>query len=122
MGPGKVILILFFAFVGWALCGAAMGIGMALTSVDNAIIIHAIAAPVIFTILSLIYFKKFNYTTPSQTGAIFVGFIIFMDITVVAMMIEKSFDMFRSLPGTWIPFGLIFTSTYLTGSRTIKSE
>jgi hypothetical protein len=28
---------------------------------------------------------------------------------------EKSFVMFKSLFGTWIPFGLIFLSTYLTG-------
>jgi hypothetical protein len=30
-------------------------------------------------------------------------------------MILRSFDMFTSLIGTWIPFALIFASTYLTG-------
>jgi hypothetical protein len=29
--------------------------------------------------------------------------------------------MFTGLPGTWIPLGLIFLSTYLTGSLTAKS-
>jgi hypothetical protein len=32
------------------------------------------------------------------------------------MLINRSFEMFTSLLGTWIPFALIFFSTYLTGS------
>jgi uncharacterized integral membrane protein len=38
-----------------------------------------------------------------------------MDFFLVALIINRSFDMFRSLLGTWIPFGLIFLSSYLTG-------
>jgi hypothetical protein len=91
---------------------------MAVTSVNNALIIHAIAAPIFFAIVSLVYFRKFNFTTPLQTAAIFIAFVIAMDFFVVAMLINRSFEMFASLLGTWIPFALIFASTYLTG----KSE
>jgi hypothetical protein len=38
-----------------------------------------------------------------------------MDFFVVALLIDKSLDMFNSLLGTWIPFVFIFTSTLLTG-------
>jgi hypothetical protein len=38
-----------------------------------------------------------------------------VDFFVVALLINRSLDMFASLLGTWIPFALIFTSTYLTG-------
>jgi hypothetical protein len=38
-----------------------------------------------------------------------------MDFFVVATLILRSFEMFTSLLGTWIPFTLIFTSTWLTG-------
>ncbi len=37
----KIIIILAHAFIGWALCGATMGFGMATTSLQNALIIHA---------------------------------------------------------------------------------
>ena len=111
----KLIIILVHALIGWALCGATMGIGMMVTSVENALIIHAIAAPIIFATISLIYFKKFNYTTPLQTAIIFVFFVVFMDVFVVALLIEKSFKMFTNILGTWIPFALIFISAYLTG-------
>jgi hypothetical protein len=65
--------------------------------------------------VSLVYFKKFNFTTPLHTGLIFVAFVILMDFFVVAMLINRSFDMFASWLGTWVPFALIFLSTYMTG-------
>lgn len=111
----KLIIVLVHALIGWALCGATMGIGMAVTSIENALIIHAIAALIIFATISLIYYKKFNYTTPLQTAIVFVFFVVFMDVFVVALLIEKSFEMFTNILGTWIPFALIFVSAYLTG-------
>ena len=111
----KAAVVLAFAFVGWALCFAVMGLGMALTSLDNALIVHAAAAPVIFAALSFVYFRRFGYTTPLQTAFAFVGFVIIMDLCLVAIVINRSFAMFQSLIGTWIPFGLIFLSTFGTG-------
>jgi hypothetical protein len=92
-----------------------MGIGMAVTSLDNTLVIHAIGAPIFFAIVSLVYFRKFNFTKPLPTAVIFVAFVIAMDVFVVAMLINRSFEMFTSLLGTWIPFALIFVSTWLTG-------
>jgi hypothetical protein len=111
----KIMIIIFHAFLGWVLCAAVMGIGMGVTTQHNALVIHALAAPVIFGALSLIYFTKFDYTTPLQTALMFLGFVIFMDFFLIAFLILKSFDMFKSILGTWIPFLLIFLSTYLTG-------
>jgi hypothetical protein len=118
----KTIIVLAHAFIGWVLCAATMGIGMSLTSLNNALIIHAIAAPVFFAGISLVYFRKFNYTTPLQTALIFIAFVVAMDFFVVAMLINRSFEMFTSLLGTWIPFALIFTSTYLTGLFVIQKK
>jgi hypothetical protein len=115
MNTQKIITILVHAFIGWALCGATMGIGMATMTLENALIVHGIGAPIFFTIISLIYFQKFNYTTAVQTAVIFVGFVIAVDFFVVALLINRSLEMFANLLGTWIPFALIFASTYLTG-------
>lgn len=121
MDMKKVFVILAHAFIGWALCGATMGIGMATMSIENALIVHAIGAPIFFTIISLFYFNRFNYTSPLQTALIFVGFVIFMDFFLVALLINRSLDMFANLLGTWIPFALIFASTYLTGLYFVKN-
>jgi hypothetical protein len=122
MNTRKFVVLLIHAFVGWLLCAAAMGIGMATTSLNNALVIHAIAAPIFFTGLSLVYFRKYNYTSPLQTAAFFITFVIAMDFFVVAMLINRSFEMFTSLLGTWIPFALIFASTYLTGLFVRRQE
>jgi hypothetical protein len=122
MKTTKTIIILVHAFVGWALCAATMGIGMAVTSLNNALLIHAFAAPIFFAGISLVYFRKFNYTTPLQTALIFIAFVVGMDFFLVALIINRSLAMFTSLLGTWIPFGLIFTSTWLTGMRITKTR
>ncbi len=111
----RYVIILVHAFIGWALCTASMVFGMMTLTLENALIVHAIGAPIFFTIVSLIYFQKFSYTTPLQTGIIFVFFVILVDFFVVALLINKSLEMFASLLGTWIPFTLIFVSTYMTG-------
>ena len=121
MSIREAVIILVHAFIGWALCAATMGIGMATLSMQNALIIHAVGAPIFFTVISLIYFHNFNYTSPLQTALIFVGFVITVDFFVVALLINRSLDMFTSLLGTWIPFALIFLSTYLTGLFSVKN-
>jgi hypothetical protein len=115
MKASTMLIIFAHAFLGWALCAATMGIGMAVTTLENTLIIHAIAAPIFFAGVSLVYFRKFNFTSPLQPAVIFVLFVIAMDFFVVAMLINRSFEMFTSLLGTWIPFGLIFLSTWITG-------
>jgi len=111
----KAGIVLLHAFIGWVLCAATMGIGMAITSPQNAILIHAVAAPLYFIGISRLYFGRFNYTRPFPTAMIFTGFVIVVDFFVVALLILRSLAMFASLLGTWIPFALIFTATYSTG-------
>ena len=117
----RIVIVLAHGLVGWALCGAIIWIGMAFMSMESTLIAHAIGAPIIFGVISAIYFKAFNYTTPLRTAIVFVSVVIFMDVFVVALLIERSFEMFASLIGTWIPWALIFLSTYLTG-RAIEAR
>jgi hypothetical protein len=120
MTSKKIVTILIHSFIGWTICAAIMGIGMQIFSLKTTLNIHAIGGPVAFSVISLIYFKKYNYTSPMQTAIIFIGFIIFIDFFLVALLIEKSFAMFKSPLGTWIPFALIFMVTYFTGQVVSK--
>jgi hypothetical protein len=111
----QTVVLLAHALVGWALCGAIMGLGPTMQTMQTTLIIHAVGAPIIFTAISWNYFKRFGYTTPLQTALIFTGFVIFMDAFLEALLIMGSFEMFGSILGTWLPFALIFTASYLTG-------
>ena len=104
---GQYLVILAFGLIGWALCGAIMFIGMALTpNMQLVLIVHAIGAPIIFGLLTWIYTRKFGYTKPLQTAIAFLLIVVLMDFFVVALLINNSFDMFKDALGTWIPFAL----------------
>jgi C_GCAxxG_C_C family probable redox protein len=120
----KAIILIFHAFVVWALCGATIAIGRSFMTMNATLVIHAIGAPVFAALVSLVYYKKFYYTTPVITAFCFLLFVIIMDAGLVAPFFEKSFAMFKSIPGTWIPFALIFLATYITGLivRRIRKE
>jgi hypothetical protein len=122
MNIQKSVILFVHALVGWGLCGAIIGIFRNITSMENTLIIHAIGVPIIFGLLALLYFLRFNYTTPLQTATFFLLFAILMDGFVIAIFVEKSFAMFASILGTWIPFALIFLATYLVGSYTLQQK
>jgi hypothetical protein len=111
----KLLLPLIFAFVGWAFCAAIMGIGPTITSMRNTLIVHAIGGPLCFALLAYIYHKKIAGISPFALAAIFIGFVILVDFFLVAMLILKSFEMFTSLVGTWLPFTLIFLASFFVG-------
>ena len=111
----RAIIIAALGLLGWALCGAIMFIGMSIMSIETTLIVHAIGAPVIFSVISLFYFRKFRFTSPLRTAVLFLLIVMLMDFFLVALVINRSMEMFQSLLGTWIPFGLIFLSTFLTG-------
>ncbi|MBH0203699.1 MAG: hypothetical protein HP496_15700 [Nitrospira sp.] len=115
MNVKKSTIILGHAVVGWALCGAVVWVGNALVDMETALIAHAMAVSLIFAGVAWLYHKRFGYTTSTQTAFIFLTVVVLLDVFLVALLIERSFAMFRSKMGTWIPFALIFAATYLTG-------
>jgi hypothetical protein len=104
------------AFAIWAGCGAVMGIGQSATTVDNAMIIHAVAAPLIAFAVSGIYFTRSGSSRVAFTACFFTGFAMAVDVVLVALLLMRSLEMFSSPLGTWIPLGSVFAATYLAGS------
>jgi hypothetical protein len=111
----EFLILLVHTLVIWAICTAVMGIGQATMSIDMALIAHAAAAPFVAIAVSFVYFKKFNYTSPILTAVAVILTVILLDFFVVATLILGNYEMFYSPIGTWIPFALMFITTYLTG-------
>ncbi|HSG17338.1 MAG TPA: hypothetical protein VLE70_13580 [Anaerolineae bacterium] len=120
--PRAIAIIAAHALVAWAVCGAIVFVGRQIWTMETTLVVHAIGVPIVFVIVSVIYFTYFNYTTPLQTATIFTLSAIFLDLIVVASIIEKSYAMFSSIIGTWIPFGLMFLTTYLVGNLIAKRK
>lgn len=103
------------ALVGWVLCGAVMYAALAVTTPPRAVVIHALAVPLIFAAIALFYFRRPDAWSPAAAAAAFLAIVVAMDVFVVALLIQKSFEMFQSVRGSWLPFTLIFASTWWTG-------
>ena len=116
MDAKKWGVLLAHALVVWAICGSIMFIGMAVTSMPVTLTVHAIGAPVASALLAYRYHRRHADISPLLTAAFFVGTALFLDFFLVAMVIEKSFEMFKSFVGLWLPMILIFTAAYLTGN------
>lgn len=120
-GTAKVaFVVLGLGVIGWALCGATIGVGRAVTSLENTLVIHAILAPVFFGVLSWVYHRRYAFTAPLTTAAIWIGVVIGLDAGLVAPVFEGSYEMFTSFLGTWLPFMLIFLSSYLAGRFAVR--
>lgn len=111
----RTIVILLFGVIGWAACGAVFYVGEIIFKTYLAILIHFILAPVIFAILSYVYFKYFNLTSSLKTAVAVTGIVISLDFFIVALLIEKNLQMFTSVMGTWLPFVFIFITVFTTG-------
>jgi len=121
MNSRKLFTIFAHAFVGWALYKGTMIIGSTI-SIFSTPIFHAIGAPILFAVVSMIYFKKFNYTSPLLTAVFFAGLVMVVDFFVMALSNYKILGVYASMSETWFRFALIFIATYLTGFLATRSS
>jgi hypothetical protein len=114
--PGRSLPRLWLhGFVGWALCGLTMTALQLATSIGVALAIHAVAVPVIFTAVAWHYFRVRGARDALFTAVTFVGIVALLDSVVVAGLVQRSFVLFGSVLGFWVPLALIFGVTWATG-------
>jgi len=102
--------------LGWAACGVLMGVLLATVSEPSAIITHAVGAPIIFAAVTAHLFLRSGGRRPIFVASTFTAIVVALDALIVAWLIQRSFAMFSSALGTWVPFALIFVSVFVTGS------
>jgi menaquinone-dependent protoporphyrinogen oxidase len=121
--PGPIVIqparawprLIAHGTAGWAGCGVAMGGLLAVTRVGVAVALHAIAAPLIFAAVAWHYFRARGARDPLPTAAAFTGVVMLLDLLVVAGLIEHRLSLFASIAGAWLPFALIFLTSWAVG-------
>lgn len=104
------------ALVGWAACAATMAALLRVTTTDLAIVLHALAAPAIFTVIAWRYFRPRGARDAAPTALAFAGISALLDLVVVAGIVQHSLAMFGGIAGTWLPLALIAVATWATGA------
>lgn len=101
--------------LGWMICGSTIAIGRQFLSMASTLIVHAIVAPVAFALLAAHFFHGYPDAGPLRVSLTLVGVVIGLDGVVVAPLVERSYVMFTSPFGTWIPFASIWLASFLVG-------
>ena len=99
----------------WGVCGAVIAVGRRLWSLNTALYVHLVAAPVAAFVVSVIHTLIDPEFGLVLRAAVLTGLVFTLDLLVVAPIFERSYDMFRSVIGTWIPFALIFIASLSAG-------
>jgi hypothetical protein len=110
-----LLVLSVHAFVIWLACGLTIALAREAFGMETTLVIHAIAAPAFAALVSFVHFEHFRLAAPFATAAFFTLFIVLLDALVVAPIFEKSYAMFSSPLGTWLPLLSIFAATWLTG-------
>ena len=105
-------VLLVYAVLGWAYCGLLIVIGRRFLSMDKVLLLHAVGAPLGFALLAFDYSRRFAFTGPLTTAAAFVIVVSLLDLLIVAPVFERSFAMFASPIGMWIPLASIFAVSW----------
>lgn len=114
-GMTKHVDLAIHGVIGWAICGASIGIGRRWVSMDATLVIHAVVAPLVFGFLTWNHLRRHPHSRRGAIALTMLGIVVGLDALVVAPFFERSYAMFRSVLGTWIPFGSILASSYIVG-------
>ena len=109
------LYLIGLALVLWGACGGVMTIGRRLWPLDTALRVHLVAAPVIAFLVSAAHAMLAPEFSPALRATTFTGLVAVLDAIVVAPLFERSYAMFRSIIGTWLPFVAIFLASSVAG-------
>ena len=103
------------AFAIWVACALTIAGGRRIVGMGATLWIHAGVAPIAAALVSSAYFNHARAASPLAAATFFAAFALLLDATLVGVVIEKSYAMFASLLGTWVPLLSIFAATYCVG-------
>ena len=112
----SLVRLVAHAVAGWSVCAAIMAGLLTVTSVTAAITVHTIAAPLVFAAIAKHYFGARGARAALPVALAFTAIVAALDLAIVAALIQRSFAMFGSIGGTWLPLALIFLATWATGA------
>lgn len=102
--------------LGWALTAATMIALLKVVSFGTALVIQAVAAPLFFLAISHHYFAARGAHDPAPTAFVFAWLMLVLDVAVFGGFMGQGLAMIASVSETWLPVGLTYLATWLTGT------
>ena len=92
-----------------------MAVGRRLWTLDTTLRVHLVADPVLAFLLSALHEWLAPEFSSLLRATLMTGFVVILDALVVAPVFERSYAMFRSVIGTWLPLVAIFVASFCGG-------
>jgi len=110
------ISLILLAFVLWAACGGVIAIGRRVWTMQTTLVVHLFAAAAFAFAAAAVHKLLAPDVDAIARAAAMTGLIVALDALVVAPLFERSYAMFRSALGTWVPFAAIFLACWAAGA------
>ena len=110
------VYLIGLALVLWGACGGVIAIGRRLWSIDTTLRVHLAAAPIIAFLVAAAHRALAPEFDPLLRAAAITIIVMLLDALVVAPLFERSYAMFGSIIGTWLPFATIFLAAWAAGA------
>jgi len=108
------ISLILLALVLWAACGGVIAIGRRVWTLQTTLVVHLFTAAAFAFAAAAHKLLAPEFDVVGRAAAM-TGLIVALDALVVAPLFERSYAMFRSALGTWIPFAAIFLASWAAG-------
>jgi hypothetical protein len=109
------VYLIGLALILWGACGGVIAIGRRLWSIDTTLRVHLVAAPLIAFLVAAAHKELMPTFDPLLRAASLTAIVMLLDALVVAPLFERSYAMFQSVIGTWLPFAAIFVAAWAVG-------
>ena len=101
--------------VGWGACAATMGLLLATLPLHAALLVHGLVVPVLFGGVAQHYFREPGARDPLPAALGFVAVTALLDLVFIGGVVHRGVAIFGSVAGTWVPFLLVFVTTWCVG-------
>jgi len=109
------VLLIALALVLWGACGGVIAVGRRLWSLETTLCVHLVAAPIFAFLVAAAHRELAPAFDPLLRAAAITIVVMLLDALVVAPFFERSYAMFKSVIGTWLPFVAIFAAAWAAG-------
>jgi hypothetical protein len=109
------VSLILLALILWAACGGVIAIGRRVWSLQTTLVVHLFAAAAFAFAAAAVHKLRAPDFDVVVRAAAMTGLIVALDALAVAPTF-RSYAMFRSALGTWIPFAAIFLASWAAGA------
>jgi amino-acid N-acetyltransferase len=109
-----LLVLLLHALALWALSALALAVAVRVLSLERALVVHAIAAPILTALVMAFYFGAFGGIPPIPAALLVAAVVALADLAA-SPWLRRATTPFQVALETWTPWTLVFAQALASG-------